>query len=96
MIVQSYRKTVRKKQGLDKVNCESNKFLQVDPSFPKAVQKRTRGMGKNLREDSGTLWLQNVQLLPPIMNTSAQQSKHINQDVKTHWLQMTETQDKVA
>lgn len=96
MIVQSNRKIVRKKQGLDKVNCHSSKFLQMDPAFPRAGQEATRGMGKNPKEHSGAPWLQNVQFISPVMSTSTQQGKHINQDVKTHWLQMTETKVKVA
>lgn len=85
MIVQSNRKIVRKKQGLDKVNCHSSKFLKMDPAFPRAGQRQPEGWERIPKEHSGAPWLQNVQFLSPVMSTSTQQGKHINQDVKTHY-----------
>lgn len=69
----------------------------MDPAFPRAGQGGNQRDGKNLKESIlEPTWLQNVQFLSPVMSTSTQQGKHINQEGKTHWLQMIETKVKVA
>lgn len=66
-----------KKQGLYKVNYDSSKFLWVNPSLPKDLQKITREMEKNPKEQFGAPRSPEC-AVPP---SNYEQGEHISQDV---------------